>query len=75
VIIVSVSCPAPMTNRDFVLLRSWLDMGSEQYIINHSVTHKDFPPRRGLVRANSIFTGYLIRKAPNGGKYLSCLSE
>nr|CAD7592926.1 unnamed protein product [Timema genevievae] len=56
-ILVAVSCPAPLKNRDFVLQRSWLDTGQEQYILNHSVYHKDFPPRRGLIRATSFLTG------------------
>nr|CAD7439128.1 unnamed protein product [Timema bartmani] len=53
----AMSCPAPLKNRDFVLQRSWLDTGQEQYILNHSVYHKDFPPRRGLIRATSFLTG------------------
>ncbi|KAJ8917663.1 hypothetical protein NQ315_005110 [Exocentrus adspersus] len=60
-ILLLVSCPAPVKNRDFVLQRSWLDMGAEKLILNHSVEHKDYTPRKGYIRAISHLTGFVIR--------------
>lgn len=48
----TVSCPAPLKSRDFVLMRSWLDTGpmGEQMVLSRSVTHRDWPPKKGFVR-------------------------
>lgn len=62
----ALSCPAPVKNRDFVLQRSWLDLGDEKLIINHSVNHKDYAPRKGFIRAISYLTGFVIRKRGEG---------
>lgn len=32
-------CPAPLMNRDFVTMRSWLPLDSDYLIINYSVKH------------------------------------
>lgn len=62
----ALSCPAPVKNRDFVLQRSWLDMGNEKLILNHSVEHKDYTPRKGYIRAVSHLTGFVIRVVDEG---------
>lgn len=60
VCMMAVSCPTPLGNRDFVLQRSWLDLGNEKYILNHSVHHCKHPPRQGFIRATSYLTGTVI---------------
>ncbi|KAI4461661.1 phosphatidylcholine transfer protein [Holotrichia oblita] len=62
----SLACPTPVKNRDFVLQRSWLDLGNEKFILNHSVEHRNYPPRKGFVRGLSILTGFIIRPADSG---------
>ncbi|KAK1336094.1 hypothetical protein QTO34_003894 [Cnephaeus nilssonii] len=54
-------CPKPLKNRDVITLRSWLPMGTDYIIMNYSVKHPKYPPRKDLVRAVSIQTGYLIQ--------------
>ncbi|XP_075224426.1 START domain-containing protein 10-like [Lycorma delicatula] len=71
----SMSCPTPLANRDFVLQRSWLDLGTEKYILNHSVHHFNHPPREGFVRATSHLTGYLLRQSGNFGTDLGYISQ
>ncbi|XP_019390919.1 PREDICTED: PCTP-like protein [Crocodylus porosus] len=65
----SWKCPSPLKNRDFVTLRSWLPLGNDYMIINYSVKHPKYPPRKDFVRAVSLQTGYLIKS--NGAN--SCI--
>ncbi|XP_033743458.1 START domain-containing protein 10-like [Pecten maximus] len=58
----AMKCPSPLKNRDFVTQRSWLDLGSEFCILNHSVNHASVPARKGFIRGVSYITGFLIRK-------------
>ncbi|KAE8628177.1 hypothetical protein XENTR_v10007376 [Xenopus tropicalis] len=54
-------CPKPLKNRDVITLRSWLPFGNDYIIMNYSVKHAKYPPKKDLVRAVSIQTGYLIQ--------------
>ncbi|XP_014273438.1 START domain-containing protein 10 [Halyomorpha halys] len=71
----SMSCPSPLANRDFVLQRSWLDLGIEKYILNHSVYHINYPPKKGFIRATSYLTGFLVRETEGGGCNLGYISQ
>uniref|UniRef100_A0A8C5MJF1 START domain-containing protein 10 n=1 Tax=Leptobrachium leishanense TaxID=445787 RepID=A0A8C5MJF1_9ANUR len=57
----SWKCPKPLKNRDVVTLRSWLLLEDCYMIINFSVKHNLYPPRKDLVRAVSLIAGYLIK--------------
>ncbi|XP_072546985.1 START domain-containing protein 10 [Salminus brasiliensis] len=57
----SWKCPKPLKNRDVITLRSWLPMGKDFIIMNYSVKHPKYPPKKDMVRAVSIQTGYLIQ--------------
>lgn len=61
-----MNCPAPLKPRDFVLMRSWLDTGprGEAMLISRSVEHRDYPPKKGFIRAFSHLTGFVLR--PHG---------
>ncbi|XP_020564049.1 START domain-containing protein 10 [Oryzias latipes] len=62
----SWKCPRPLRYRDVVTLRSWLPMGNDYIIMNYSVKHSKYPPRKDMVRAISIQTGYMIQsQGPN----------
>lgn len=62
----AAKCPTPIKSRDVVFLSSWIAYPNmrepvEYIMINKSVSHTAFPPRKDMVRAISINTGYLIR--------------
>lgn len=59
-------CPGPLKNRDVVTLRSWQVNDDEYLIVNYSVKHPKYPPRKGIVRAVSLMTGYMVKSTgPN----------
>ncbi|KAJ7337993.1 hypothetical protein JRQ81_010519 [Phrynocephalus forsythii] len=68
-------CPSPLKNRDFVTLRSWLPLGNDYMIINYSVKHPKYPPRKDFVRAVSLQTGYLIKATGKSGCILYYLTQ
>ncbi|KAJ6655464.1 hypothetical protein lerEdw1_005165 [Lerista edwardsae] len=68
-------CPSPLKNRDFVTLRSWLPLGNDYIIINYSVKHPKYPPRKEFVRAVSLTTGYLIKATGSTGCILYYLTQ
>jgi StAR-related lipid transfer protein 10 len=69
--------PGPISNRDFVNQRVWradADKG-EWLIINWSVQHDDYPEKKGFVRAQSILSGYMMRRSANGGTDFTFVSQ
>ena len=57
----------PVANRDFVNMRSWRQLGGEEYIImSTSVPVAECPPKAGLVRAIVRCSGYLVRPYGDG---------
>lgn len=60
-------CPAPLRNRDMVLLRSWLATERAYYVMSHSVFHAQYPPKAGFIRAFTHLTGFVVRPlSPRG---------
>lgn len=62
----AAKCPTPIKSRDVVFLSSWIAYPNmrdpvEYIMINKSVSHTTYPPRKDMVRAISINTGYLIK--------------
>lgn len=71
----SWKCPKPLKNRDVVTLRSWLIMDHEYMIINYSVKHPDYAPRKDLVRAVSLMAGYLVKSTGEKSCTLTYLAQ
>ncbi|KAJ8255103.1 hypothetical protein GJAV_G00200950 [Gymnothorax javanicus] len=68
-------CPKPLKNRDVVTLRSWQVKDDEYLIVNYSVKHPKFPPRKDLVRAISILTGYMVKSTGPNSCIFTYLSQ
>jgi len=64
----SAKAPWPVANRDFVNLSSWKDdTGNGEWIImNRKVIHKDAPEKKDMVRAETLITGYIIKRLESG---------
>ncbi|TUB03089.1 START domain-containing protein 10 [Bagarius yarrelli] len=71
----SWKCPKPLKNRDVITLRSWLHLGNDYIIMNYSVKHPKFPPKKDMVRAVSIQTGYLIQSTGPSSCTLTYLAQ
>ncbi|XP_068025638.1 START domain-containing protein 10-like isoform X1 [Melanerpes formicivorus] len=71
----SWKCPSPLKNRDFVTLRSWLPLDDDFIILNYSVKHPKYPPRKDFVRAVSLQTGYLVKANGARGCVLYYLTQ
>ncbi|XP_062440737.1 START domain-containing protein 10-like isoform X1 [Rhea pennata] len=68
-------CPKPLKNRDVVTLRSWQVQDGYHAIINFSVKHPKYPPRKDLVRAVSLLTGYLVHSTGPSSCSLTYLAQ
>lgn len=71
----SWKCPKPLKNRDVVTLRSWYVLDKSYVIVNFSVKHPKYPPRKDLVRAVSLQAGYLVQPTGNNSCTLTYLAQ
>uniref|UniRef100_A0A7S1W7X9 START domain-containing protein n=1 Tax=Neobodo designis TaxID=312471 RepID=A0A7S1W7X9_NEODS len=63
--------PFPMSDRDFLNQRFWMEFDNGEYIImNRSVRHSSCPEKKDIVRGVSIITGYYLRPLEGGGTEL-----
>uniref|UniRef100_A0A8C9F6L0 START domain-containing protein n=1 Tax=Pavo cristatus TaxID=9049 RepID=A0A8C9F6L0_PAVCR len=68
-------CPKPIKNRDVVMLRAWQVEDGYHTIINFSVKHPKYPPRKDLVRAVCLLTGYLVHSTGPNSCSLTYLAQ
>ncbi|XP_040525328.1 START domain-containing protein 10-like isoform X2 [Gallus gallus] len=68
-------CPKPLKNRDVVMLRAWQVEDGYHTIINFSVKHPKYPPRKDLVRAVCLLTGYLVHSTGPNSCSLTYLAQ
>jgi len=64
----AASAMFPISPRDFVNLSSWRHdpVKGEWIIINRKTTHKNAPEKPNIVRAETLITGYVITRTPEG---------
>ncbi|XP_032993493.1 START domain-containing protein 10-like [Lacerta agilis] len=68
-------CPKPLRNRDVVTLRSWSVLDKAYIILNFSVKHPKYPPRKGTVRAASRLAGYLVQPTGHDSCRMTYLAQ
>ncbi|XP_048815259.1 START domain-containing protein 10-like isoform X1 [Lagopus muta] len=68
-------CPKPLKNRDVVMLRAWQVEDGYHTIINFSIKHPKYPPRKDLVRAVCLLTGYLVHSTGPNSCSLTYLAQ
>ncbi|XP_015715555.1 START domain-containing protein 10-like [Coturnix japonica] len=68
-------CPKPLKNRDVVMLRAWQVEDGYHTIINFSVKHPKYPPRKDMVRAVCLLTGYLVHSTGPNSCSLTYLAQ
>uniref|UniRef100_A0A158N8Q7 START domain-containing protein 10 n=1 Tax=Onchocerca volvulus TaxID=6282 RepID=A0A158N8Q7_ONCVO len=65
----------PLQVRDFVLQRSWLDIGNEKYICSHSICHEKCPPVKGYIRGVVYLAAYRIRDLGKNGCQITYINH
>eukprot|EP00755_Sulcionema_specki_P033515 Sspe_Gene.100915::Locus_75556_Transcript_1_1_Confidence_1.000_Length_1696::g.100915::m.100915 len=68
--------PTPLSNRDFCLVRGWMELGNNEYaVLNYSVDHPKQPESKKYVRGLSYGCGYYLVPKGSGRCGLWLLSH
>lgn len=62
----SAKAPWPLDNREFINLRSFIEIDQEFIIISRSVYHSEYPVGSKVVRALSYLSGYYLTPLTSG---------